>query len=162
MSAKLLLVVLVAGALFVSGCTQSPAPAGGAAAATPAGGAAAGGAAAGGGSTPGITTTSGSAEAFGQGILNCQAGTPWSFSGAQAGAGYTVTYTISGYVSYKGGQYCKVVGTASGSGVPPGFSVEYYFLLNPTRTGYSDMCYKINIQGAPSQEACVPASTLQK
>lgn len=73
-----------------------------------------------------------------------------------------MTYTIGGFTFYKGGQYCKVVGTATGAGVPPGFSVEYYFQINPTRTSYSDVCYKIIISGAPSQEACVPASALQK
>ncbi|MEM3086679.1 MAG: hypothetical protein QXO51_04930 [Halobacteria archaeon] len=113
MSAKLALLLLVSGALLVSGCTQSPAPAGGA----PAGGAATGGAPAGGapaGGAPAGTpvTQAGSPAAFAAAFVDCVAGTPWSFAGAagSAASAYRVTYTVEGKKQFKGKEFCKVAG----------------------------------------------------
>ncbi len=127
MPAKLfLLLALVGGALLISGCTQSPTPAGGAAAAasTPA--------PAVGGATPSVTTTQGSPEQFAAAITNCVPGTPWSYGGSLgATAGnYQVTYTVSGNTPFKGSEFCKVTGaytTAAAGGQSFTGTVDFYF-----------------------------------
>ncbi len=91
---------------------------------------------------------------FSQDIVNCVKGTPWTYTGASAAGGYSVTYTIDGKTQYKGAEYCKVIGKVEGAGLPAGYSWEYYFRWDQAKANYADVCYKISYPGAPTQEGC--------
>ncbi|MBI4361646.1 MAG: hypothetical protein HY558_00570 [Euryarchaeota archaeon] len=158
MSSRLLLALLLGAAVILSGCSQAPstpAPAAATpapAAATPAPAAAT--------PPPAAATAAGTVTKTGSSVdfAACIPGTPWEYAGASAAGGYTYTWKIEGKTDYKGSSgWCKVVGKATGAGVPAGYSFEYYFKGFDATKGYTDLCYKINLgyAGAPPQEACV-------
>ncbi len=94
------------------------------------------------------------AQAFSQDILNCVKGSPWTYQGTTATGNYKVVYTVEGMADYNGKQYCKVTGQVQGIALPAGYSWEYYFRLNPEKTMYSEVCYKISFPGMAPQEGC--------
>lgn len=103
--------------------------------------------------TPSAATAAGS-EKFSQDIVNCVKGTPWTYAGASASGGYSVTYTIDGKTQYKGAEYCKVIGKVEGAGLPAGYTWEYYFRWDQAKANYAEVCYKVSYPGAPAQEGC--------
>jgi len=106
-----------------------------------------------------VSVNSANAQAFSQDIINCVAGTPWTYQGTGAIESYKVTYTIDGKTQYKGQEFCKVIGHVEGANLPTGYSWEYYFRFDKVTGDYAEVCYKISFPGMPSQEGCNSAGT---
>jgi len=97
---------------------------------------------------------SGSVQDASLDLLNCVKGTPWTYAGTSAEGSYQISYTIDGKTQYHGKEFCKVTSHIEGTGLPAGYSWEYYFRWDAAKNNYAEVCYKISYPGVPAQEAC--------